>query len=167
MTITFCYDRQVDDVYVKKINDHEKQFWMILQETDIVPPVIALGDLPEQYNLDNWFPQGCYVVTKMYPLTLAEWMRIHPEDKTYYQKLPGLVQRLHDQGILHGDLLDNNIVVNDAMQDVRLIDFDGSEWIQNVTLEDLKEDNFYWGKTFQTLDEMLHYEKFEIYKEKE
>jgi serine/threonine protein kinase len=165
MPITFCYDKQVDNVYVKKIEPHEKQFWRILKDTAIVPTVISLGDLPQKYNTDNWFPEGCYVVTEMYPYTLAEWMTLHPEDTVYYKKLPDLVQRLHDHGILHGDLLDNNIVVNPTTQDVRVIDFDGSEWIVNVSPEDLAQDNFYWGKTFSTVDEMLHYEKIEIYKE--
>lgn len=175
--MTLCYDRAVGDAYIKMIDEREEGFWRHLasvQDLHITPEILAIGAIPSKYNPDEWFPEHqrfrC-VTTKLYPLTLRQWLSTHPNDTTYFDQLPELVQKLHNQGILHGDLGTQNIVINPETQDLRLIDFDCAEWIDPSLHKKVNSDAnrwgetyyFHWMETFQSVEEMLYFEKYFAY----
>jgi serine/threonine protein kinase len=175
--MTLCYDRAVGDAYIKMVEPREEAFWTKLfgvQDLNITPEILAIGAIPPEYNPDEWFPDHqkfrC-VTTKLYPLTLRQWLSTHPNDTTYFDKLPELVQKLHDQGILQGDLGTQNIVINPDTGDIRLIDFDCAEWIDQDLQKQANPDANLWGETyyfhweelFKSYDEMLYFEKYFAY----
>lgn len=79
-----------------------------------------------------------------------------------------IISKMHQLGIIHGDLHSANIVVSADMDDVRIIDFGYSTYIKSLDDEYipkyLKESSWFLGKDFSSLDELLRYE-FTMYKD--
>ena len=85
------------------------------------------------------------------------------------EKISDMIDELHDYGIIHGDLHENNIVINPTNKDVKFIDLD-SNYSHRIT--ELKENPELFAKVVKffnatqmdgteitTIEELLNYEK--------
>ncbi len=87
--------------------------------------------------LPPFFIEKGYLYTKAYPMTLAAY--IDANDITTVAQLGDIaatiddkIGRLHDLGIVHMDLHTQNIVIDPATGDVRLIDLGMARWIRDL-----------------------------------
>ena len=101
------------DYYIKRVKKSEYDI-TILAATNNIAPTIAY---------DSFDPLSTFTEIKvqMYPETLADISE--PQRYQYYASIVDLVQRLHQLGYNHGDLSEDNIVLNRSTGDVKLIDF--------------------------------------------
>ena len=85
------------------------------------------------------------------------------------EKISDMIDELHNYGIIHGDLHENNIVINPTSKDVKFIDLD-SNYSYRIT--ELKENPELFAKVVKffnatqmdgteitTIEELLNYEK--------
>ncbi len=101
------------DYYIKRVKKSEYDITIIAATNNIAPTI----------EYDSFDPLSTFTEIKvqMYPETLAdisETQRYH-----YYASIVDLVQRLHQLGYIHGDLSEDNIVLNRSTGVVKLIDF--------------------------------------------
>ena len=110
-------------VYNKKVKHAELEFTLIASNRGLAPQIISTSQIDDKYMISM----------EMYPQTLND-VAVKYRDK-YYQKIYDLVETLHKMGIAHGDLSEDNIVINFETGEVRLIDFgmsyllDGREYL--------------------------------------
>jgi len=149
------------EIYTKPMTEREFLFTLLASNFGIAPRVVG-------FRRD----QGMYMVDiELYPYTLMDvpdWCR-------YKDQVHRLLQQLHDIGILHNDVTEENIVVNPQTGDVRLIDFGLSLWIDDIqdvnpngevadiygralTMQDPDED------IFEDVNQILLWEEDEIYR---
>jgi serine/threonine protein kinase len=145
-------------IFSKLIHHNELQFWKALAKTDIVPLVLSIR--PAEHD-----PEYHILKTQRYPVTLGTYLEKNPDDSYYLSRLPCLIGKLHRHGILHGDLHAENVVIDPAKKTMRLIDFDGSGWISEITPQTLQKNEFRWDHAFSSVESMIDYEKNVIYYE--
>ena len=123
----------------------------LLSKTDILPPFTISGSGPP------------YMLTmKRYPFDLGDYI-----DSLGGAKLPewigpavdALIDKLHDVGVLHGDLHAKNIIIDPPNKDARLIDFDRSAFISELDGEDVKLYSQFWNRELGSVGELLAYER--------
>lgn len=83
------------------------------------------------------FPSFWEIETERYPLTL-EQIPIKQRSR-YYPLLFQLLNRLHNLGIIHGDIKSRNIVINPQTDDAKFIDYGSSIFIKDLTPKRLEE----------------------------
>ncbi len=88
-------------------------------------------------------------------------------------KINNLICKLHNNGILHGDLHAKNIVLNIDTMDLRIIDIgqyikgkgNPTKWINEISQKDIDFYNSFWdtknnaSKKLETTEELLEHEK--------
>lgn len=96
----------------KRITAHEADFTKRAYKLGLCPRIISLQ------SLDNYH----YLLSlERYPRTLSELPR--REREKYYPAIAELLNRLHSSRILHGDVSDENIVLSEDGETVKLIGF--------------------------------------------
>lgn len=101
------------DYYIKRVKKSEYDITIIAATNNIAPTIVY----------DNFDPlvEFTEIKVQMYPETLADISE--PQRYHYYASIVDLVQRLHQLGYIHGDLSEDNIVLNRSTGVVKLIDF--------------------------------------------
>ena len=111
-----------------KIVNFNELYFNIITSTHDISPTLLNYHLSEngnhQMNVDK------------YPYTLFDF---EMKDRSkYLDQLKILVNNLHQLGIVHNDLSEENIVISKEGI-VKLIDFGRSKLIQNITQEDIED----------------------------
>ena len=140
----------MEDTYIKKIGSTELCFLEMAAKAGISPNIISVTKI----NRDNY-----RVVMEKYPTTILNYSDEGKDIVPYKRKIEDLVDRLHDLDIIHGDLHGDNIVINPETGEVRLIDFGGSYFYDEITPSILRQLSKFLDKKFKNVDELLDFEK--------
>lgn len=149
---TFKYHPHVsfDDMYVtKRIKQREYEIIKYIMEhnLDITPKIISLSE-----NI---------VVMEKYDCILSDCEFIDQDNaEDIMQQITDLINTLHRNGIFHGDLNEENVVLNRNTMTVKLIDFDSSRKISSITQDYIDDYNKAFGiePPCQTIDQILQHE---------
>ncbi len=101
-----------------------------------------------------------YVRSQKYPMTLIDLCN-HSQPSEYLPLIDAIIDRLHSIGIFHGNLHPNKIVIDPSSKDIRIVDFESSDWINNITKMELRLLHRKFGSTtvFRTITDIFNYEK--------
>lgn len=128
------------DVYYKTVGVSELEFNRIASLAEISPEIISIEINKKGYIL------GTEKRTPFAELSMDY-------RKIFRQQIKDKLYKLHDLGIYHGDLTENNIVVDLSYDEIFLIDFGRSKFIKDITDDDLKENIF--GEESENLEDFL------------
>lgn len=110
---------------------NEYNFYKILKGSNITPDIIELT-------------RDLLTIEKYYS-TLGEALINNSFNKEeldrIYNDVRKLIDRLHEKGIIHGDLHNDNIVCNEDVTEFRIIDFEQSTFIYLVDDDYIEEYN--------------------------
>jgi tRNA A-37 threonylcarbamoyl transferase component Bud32 len=110
---------------VKDYDGNRDPTWYVkyvdMTEVIIMQQLKGLGITPEFKVVRR--PERLVLYIKRYPCTLAMYFDRVGNINKYREKIKQLVQKLHENGIIHHDLHRSNIVLDPKTDDVRLIDF--------------------------------------------
>jgi tRNA A-37 threonylcarbamoyl transferase component Bud32 len=141
-----------DKFHVKQINDNEKTILPLLKNTDITPDFLISDDIS---------------ISQKYCCTLSEYLEEHKITPGIKEDINNKIQKLHSLGILHGDLHSNNIVINQDMNEIKIIDFGESKFISEIKKDKdkyIQYFNNFWeptewiGSEITSIDGLLEYE---------
>lgn len=100
-------------------------------------------------------------------MTLEEYREEFGLDKEMKEKIVDKVRRLHQLGIFHGDLHDENIMISN--EEPFLIDFGESVRIQDIDSDYIKYYNNRWDELeevpAENLQDLLNHEMFAAWQE--
>jgi len=138
-------------VYTKLISDSELKILKIASEHNISPKLISFQPLE-----NNKFRSEI----QFYPLTLDDIPL--QERKQYVNSIKDLVNQLHQLQIFHGDIYEENIVVDPKTNKVRIIDFGLSKFFQDITPDYYTEENQVYFNESHSLKDLLQNELKEV-----
>jgi hypothetical protein len=158
-------DRIGSPVITKNISNDTKKILDDIIDLDIFP------DYSEKKNAN-----GTWKITmKKYPFALGQYIDSLNEDDVYGRdvkesdilvlshKIYDMIDRLHEHGILHGDLHAENIVLDPETNDIKIIDFEDKyvKKIDTIDEADIKKIVTHWNtdKEINTVDELKLYER--------
>lgn len=134
-----------DDIYIKfKTNSKEQEINKIASDYEISPKVIHCKD--------------DYIIMKLYPETYSQ---LNEQDKIKYKsEVIRKLNQLHQLGILHGDPHMGNVMIDRNTNDVRLIDYECSNYASEF--DDINEINKRYDGEFyvncQNINDMYEFE---------
>lgn len=140
----------------KKVNKRELNFMKITEENNISPEILYIGKIKNDlYSVE----------IEQYPYTLSDYYDKGKDISKYEKQIKKLVKKLHKLGIIHGDLHGNNIVIDPKTNEVKLIDFGMSYFIDEVDKSVIKKLNKLLDPKdeFENIDDVLDFE-FTMYK---
>lgn len=137
----------MENFYCKKITTKELEFYKVASQHGISPPIIKIQEVDDQYLL----------YTNLYRNSMKYF-----ELKPYKQQMLTLIQELHNLGIYHGDIHEDNFVLDPVEDKLYLIDFGLSKWIHNITEKELLEENMYSEEPACNIPNLLRLEVEEI-----
>ena|SRR3989344_6993766 len=179
-----CIEPYIDGVYVdsrsstgkvyKKVVDaRELELYKFVEKHGLCPKLIEVYDYTGKITIivkkkvtvitepGREQSEPHYVlVNEYFPKTLADFDDFSP----LLAEIEKVMKKLHSIGVAHLDSHPDNIVV-DGERLILLIDFGNSDYIKNITVKDAQNDEFNWGKKFDTVEELLAYEETTTYKE--
>jgi tRNA A-37 threonylcarbamoyl transferase component Bud32 len=125
-------------IYTKRVRAPELEFYRKAEEAGIVPRIVNYVQVDDVYELS----------TERYSHSLWD-LRKNKEDVEFIlSQAKILVQKLHDIGILHGDLSEENIVYDRDTKRVALIDFGFSKYISTISNIERAVEELYEGVYF-------------------
>lgn len=98
---------------VKKVSRKEYELNLLAAEHKIAPKVLK-------------YTETCVMESEKYPETMLEYMKrnkITVPSKEIKEKIITQIKALHALGIVHTDLSEENVVINEEMNDIRIIDY--------------------------------------------
>jgi serine/threonine protein kinase len=135
----------------KNVRNEELKINIIASMFNIAPKILDIKKLE-----DNRYE----ITSERYPLTL---LKIPEEERAIYtNKIKNKVKKLHSLGIIHGDIHEDNIVVNREKDKVGLIDFGLSKNMPCINKKYLKEFTIYGEKSPKSIEELLELELKEV-----
>jgi serine/threonine protein kinase len=150
----------------KCVSSQTAKFLTVLVGTNILPKFTL------ERSKEKW-----YVETVKYPTDLGDYIdSLGPNESSFdlhafdqiADKVHGLVDALHQKGILHGDLHAKNIVLDPATMDVRIIDLDADRTrpISELTEDDVETYVEFWepATELKTIADLLNYERNMMWK---
>jgi tRNA A-37 threonylcarbamoyl transferase component Bud32 len=129
--------------FTKTIRAPELEFYRKAEEAGIAPRIVRYVQVEDHYEL----------TTERYSHTLINVQQNKEEVQFIIAEAKMLIQKLHDLGILHGDLSEENIVYDRDTKRVAIIDFGLSKYIKDITNVEREIKELYEGVRFadQTL----------------
>ena len=113
--------------YVKKVYAEEYLIYRLAARRNIAPKILNCE--PDENGTPS---KGKFkLTTEKYPHTLRYYINntnTHLPDSVY-SHIRELIRRLHDIGILHGDINADNIVVNEHLTNIKIVGFSKSLYI--------------------------------------
>jgi RIO-like serine/threonine protein kinase len=116
--------KMTDNLFFKQPKKNEYEMYKYLKDTDIVCKIYELTK--SIIIMDKY----CYTV--QYAID-NKFITIGQIQELVYNK----IDDLHKLGIFHGDLHGNNIVINRTFDDARIIDFEFSSFIKNISGQEI------------------------------
>lgn len=126
-----------DNCVIKMTDKHEYEMYKVIENLNLCPKLLGYNQ-----KEDN----SVELIMEKYPFTFSDV----PMDKRklYYSYIQSMVQILHRNNILHGDLHTMNIVlknkeheqqkkliIDPEKNDIKFIDFENSEYIDTIDEE--------------------------------
>lgn len=124
--------------YTKRVRASELEFYRKAEEAGIAPRIVSYVQVDDRYEL----------CTEQYSHTLLDVRTDKDEIDFIIPQAKILVQKLHDIGILHGDLSEENIVYDCDTKRVAIIDFGLSKYIENISNIENEVEELYEGVRF-------------------
>jgi hypothetical protein len=135
--------------YTKIVSSTELRFFQLAARANITPNLISVQPIHKgQYEL----------TMEKYPTTLLQYSDAGGDITPYKPKIAKLIDKLHNMDILHGDLHGDNIVINPITEEVRIIDFGRSYFIDEITPPILRQLSNFLDKKFTSIDQLLKFE---------
>ena len=164
-----CDNDNLKDYYCKEVNLKELQITQIASLNNISPKLVLFINKNSNYEIYS------EIYSEKYKYTLLDIKK--EERKNYIQPIKKLISKLHQCGVYHGDIKEDNIVMNkikfyqdanlfsqellmNSINDIKLIDFGLSKFITELKTEDLK-DNMY-DEEVNSVEELLILELNEV-----
>jgi len=140
-------------VYQKKISPKEFEILKIASDAEISPHLISWKNIAR--SCSN------YIIAEieLYPFTLGD-IPINRR-KIYVDSIKNKLMQLYNMGIFHGDIHEENIVINPDTQQVRLIDFGQSKFLNEITPDFLLRYDMYFD-IVNNIDDLLAMELREV-----
>lgn len=136
--------------FTKIVREPELQKYRVAAELGIAPQILSVHPLPG----DDRGPQFQLQTVRM-PIVLAQVIVAQNHDLTQriLWQAKELVQILHQNNILHGDLSEENIVYDPNMNRTYIIDYGMSRWIDSIAPAEIPDqiENLYEGVRFATV----------------
>jgi len=112
-------------VYQKKVSPKELEILKITSDSEISPRLISWKNILGS--------NSNYIIAEieLYPLTLDD-IPINKR-KFYVNAIKNKLMELYNLNIFHGDIHEENIVINPETEQVRLIDFGRSKFFNEIT----------------------------------
>lgn len=144
----------------KDVLQKELYFFIIAEAMGLAPSILGIEDISD----------GKYKLNMVkYPYTLGDilYRNAYPDITRrqvvkYVDDIKKKLNKLHKVGILHGDVSEDNIVVDPVNDIVLLIDFGLSRYIDDIDEDKLTTDFIYTGNAISTVGELLDYEIKEV-----
>lgn len=106
------------EIYTKLVDVKELIFTIMASNANISPRLLSWRKVENNYMIE--MDKYATVIGDVY------------DRSPYEEKGIQLVRDLHNLGIFHGDLSEDNVVVNPSTGDIRLIDFGMSSFIKDL-----------------------------------
>jgi tRNA A-37 threonylcarbamoyl transferase component Bud32 len=123
--------------YTKTIRASELEFYRKAESAGIAPRIISCVQVNDHYEL----------TTERYSQTLFD-VKDKEEVKFIIAQAKVLVHKLHDVGILHGDLSEENIVYDRDTKRVAIIDYGMAKYISQIINIEKEVEELYEGERF-------------------
>lgn len=115
--------------YTKQVGERELEFSRIFSELGVSPTIFSVIAVGNVYHMTS----------ELYPISLSDYYINGNDIEIYRAKINALVDIIHYNGIIHGDLHLGNIVINPADNDVKIIDFGHSYYISEIDKNTINE----------------------------
>lgn len=130
-------------LYIKNVNLNELNFYIRACNADLTPKLVKYTKSSDNIQM----------VMEKFPETLSDVImdsNRKEEVKLIIARAKILIEKLHEIGILHGDLSEENIVYDKNIGVVALIDFGMSKNISDLTNNDIEQyaENFGEGAKY-------------------
>jgi tRNA A-37 threonylcarbamoyl transferase component Bud32 len=136
------------NIYRKRIREKELFFLKEAEKLNVTPKIINVTPCDDESILEQ----------QRYPCTLFN-IDIKDREK-YISPITALIKRLHENGIVHGDIHEENIVIDD--NDVKLIDFGFSKYIKDITVKDIIDGMYDYDGELKTIEDFINAEINEV-----
>jgi len=142
-------------IYIKDVRIPELEITQIASDNNISPkllrvtPYIGESDVPRKV-----------MELELYPTILDDLPRI--EWKKYEVNILEKLDQLHKLEIIHGDISEENIVLNLETKEVRLIDFGLSHHVKDILVSDLDMIYEYRKIDVETIEDLYERERIEV-----
>lgn len=133
------------ETFSKRISMNEYNFYKILDGTNITPRIISIN-------------RDILVIERYYDTVGNILMNKNLSSKELEKMtndIKAVISRLHEIGILHGDLHNDNIVCNEELTDFRIIDFEYSTFISLVDKDYIDD---YCDEDVENVEDILEHE---------
>lgn len=117
------------------ITTKEVEITSLASANDIAPKLVSSDE--KSITLQAW-------PSTLIEIPLNEW--IFYKDVTVNN-----LRKLHSLGIIHGDLSEENIVVDPSTKDAKLIDFGMSKYVSSIDIEEFNVNNDFDAKSHEDL----------------
>ena len=119
--------------FIKDVSRREMEFSLMMSTLEVGPRIIAVNRIPNmKYQIEM----------EKYPLDLEQYLEEDGQLKDVEREIDALIDKIHDLGLIHGDLHFRNVVLNPQTDEVRLIDFAHMQYFDEVNLEKI---SVFWG----------------------
>ena len=120
--------------HIKKTSDGSIPLEIVIME--------QLKSVPGVINIIDWYemPESFFIVMEWCSKDLDAFLneqeilnevQAEIQARLFFKQLVTIVQMVHNNGIFHGDIKNNNIVINCDTNQIKLIDFGCSKYLHN------------------------------------
>lgn len=114
----------------KKVTLAELDMYKIASDANCAPKLLKVTECENHYMM----------ITDLYPETLTDLIKNKNQElPECLQKVHQLLNILHENDVLHGDISEDNICYNAATKDVKIIDYGMSKRISSIKNIDINE----------------------------
>lgn len=134
--------------FVKEISMNEYNFYKLLRGSGITPDILEIE--PGRLKIPIYDSTLGDILMNI-PLTESQISEL-------YERVRDLIRKLHQMGVIHGDLHNDNILCSTDLTDIRLIDFEKSTFVDLVDDEYLEYYDSIFGTKAMSVDDILEHE---------
>lgn len=133
----------------KRVNKREYEFTKLF--ANIAPSISDVKPIGAAFD----------ITLVKYPMTLSGYVDNGGDLKRFQPHIEKLINTIHHNKVLHGDLHSDNIVVNPETNEVKIIDYGRSRYFSEVTPSVIQQFNEFLEpeEPFQTLNDIITFER--------
>jgi serine/threonine protein kinase len=124
-----------------------------------------VGDIFPPYSVIDENDEFVELSVRGYEFTVHSWKETYDDlPSIVVLKIEEAIDKMHNLSVLHGDLHGSNIVF-DRSNDVRIIDFDESKFINDLKPDELEKYASFWDvkswteRPIESVQDLLWYER--------
>lgn len=140
-----------------KVSQLEADITALASTNEVSPKVTSLlpvNNEPKLFHVDS---EKNTITLELWPYVLIDL----PQNEWILYKEPvvNCLKKLHSLGVVHGDLSEENIVVNPETKDAKIIDFGLSNYASNIDVEEFNRLRDFDAKS---QDDLFRYDFLDI-----